>query len=139
MLAFLPNIQLTLLLVFVYASVLPLRDTFLIITIYVFLDNIQYGLSLYMIPMLTGWYGIAVIGYLVKGVSQPLQSIFTFPMVLWYSLQFITLHTVLYGTIWTYVVADIPFTILMMVSSYISVLFLYERLVGLIKAERGEQ
>src|SRR5690554_4722661 len=60
-LSFLPNIQLTVLLIVLYSKVLGLKRTIIIVTIHTFLDNLLMGFNIFYFPfMLVGWLIIPI-------------------------------------------------------------------------------
>lgn len=137
-LSFLPNIQLTILLIVVFSKTLGLKKTIIIVTIHTILDSIFFGsFSLvYFIPMLLGWLTIPILLTTVfKKVESPLiLSIIAGGCACLYTLYFAIINSLIMNTnIITYLIADIPFTLLLIVSSVISVIWLYQPLNQLIK------
>lgn len=133
LLAFLPNIQLTFFLIILYSKVLKLRGTLLIVTIHVLLDNLLNGsLSvLTTIPMFIGYIQIPlIIQIFFKNAKKPLflASYGVLASII-YSFSFlITNWLILPINIVSYIIADIPFTLTLCISSFISILLLYNPL-----------
>lgn len=130
-LMFLPNIQLTVFLIMFYSKKLGFLKTSIIVFIYVLLDNIfMASLGLFYTPfMLIGWMLIPV---LLCTLFNKVES------VIWLSCLGI-LFSLLYSWVMiipniiinkvdiiVYLINDIPFEILLSVSSFISVLWLYK-------------
>ena len=137
-LSFLPNIQLTILLIIVFSKTLGFKKTTIIVTIHTILDSIFFGsFSLvYFVPMLLGWLTIPLLlTTIFKKVESPLiLSIISGGCACLYTLYFAIANSLIMNTnIITYLIADIPFTLLLIVSSVISVIWLYQPLNQLIK------
>jgi energy-coupling factor transport system substrate-specific component len=132
-LAFLPNVQLTVLFIILYTKTLGFKKTFVIVTIYFILDAIIYGgLLLAYIPfMYIGWM---IIPISLSTVFRKIDSSFGLALLsilfaLLYSWIFIIPSVFIFNIPFLgYLIADIPFEILLVSSSYFSVLFLYEPL-----------
>ena len=132
---FLPNIQLTVLLLVVYSKRLGLIKTSIIIFIHTLLDCIVTGsLNLYYFPfMLLGWLLIPIIiTIFFKKCENPLiLAAMGVVFSLLYSWCFIIPNLLIpngniTGTSFvSYLVADLPFESLIAASSFISILWLY--------------
>ena len=134
-LAYIPNVQLVMLLMFLYVRNYKFSDVLIIITVYVVIDNMMYGgLGMYTIPMLVGWFVVAFTLRCWRSSCEvttlALLSILTSIL---YAIPFAIMNWILYGTIYAYIIADIPFVIVMCVSSYLSIILLYERIDRRIK------
>lgn len=130
-LSFLPNIQLTVFLIVVYTKVLGGIPTIIITIIHIFLDCIlNGGLSpLIFIPMCIGWMIIPItLGTFFKNVENPLiLALFGILYSICYSICFtITNCLFLKINVKAYILADIPFVILLSMSSFVSILVLYQ-------------
>ncbi|QWC00671.1 hypothetical protein KHQ88_03635 [Mycoplasmatota bacterium] len=135
MLSFIPNIQLTSLLILVYTKVFGLKKTYMIIIVHVFIDNLLFG-SLGMInvwmPMALAWLLISTLFYIVEKHTQSLIVIaltgYLFGHI--YGLMFIPFQAfVLEIDLVLYLLADIPWQIIMGISNFIAILWLYNPLV----------
>src|SRR5690554_2598343 len=71
----LPNIQLTILLIIVYARAIGIKRTIIIVIIHTMLDSLLWGFDIrYFLPMLVGWLIIPItLGTLFKKVSNPIM------------------------------------------------------------------
>lgn len=137
-LSFLPNIQLTVFLIVTYTKVLGVVPTIIITIVHVLLDCILSGSisPIITLPMLVGWLIIPItLGTLFKSVKNPLiLALFGILYSICYSMCFtITNCIFLEVNIKTYVLADIPFVILLSMSSFISISLLYEPATTILK------
>lgn len=132
LLSFIPNIQLSMLLVVLLASLFKWHEAIVVSTVYVLLDNLFFGgFGIYTIPMLLSWYGVIVAVKLLKpdGNSSKKIALFSILFSVWYAIPFMMFSIFLYDlNLISYIVADIPFWILMGMSSYISIDLLYAKL-----------
>ncbi len=129
-LAILPNIQLTFLLIFLYTKVLGFKKSVIIISIYVVIDcliNSSLGLAT-IIPMFIGWQ---LIPLTLCTVAKKLNSatslaILSIPLSIAYALCF-AVAVVIVGQIpiREYLIADIPFTLVLALSSFLTIWWLY--------------
>lgn len=132
-LSFIPNIQLTILLLFVFSRCLGTFKTLIIILINVIVQNIIWG-SVNIIFMITMFIGYMFTPILLNIVFKKVNNIIGLALIsilcsLLYCWSFI-LPAVLITEVSaaSYIVADILFEVLMAGSSFISILWLYERL-----------
>ncbi len=136
-LSLLPNIQLTFLLIFLYTRLLGVKKTLIIVVIYVFLDClIQSSLGLItIIPMMIGWIIVPIaLGTVFKSCKTSLSLAYaSIPLAIAYTLPF-TVTAMILGevAIENYLIADIPFTLLLVLSSFLSVWWLYDPLYGVL-------
>ena len=142
LLTFLPNIQLTFLLVVVYGATIGIRDGTLVILVHVLLDNLFMGsFNLYcMVPQFLGLFITLVMARLLKNKNEIIQSIFGAIGALIYCWLYVLVN------IWfldvrfmDYFIADIPFEIILVASTVVSILFLYKPLVKLINRFLNEK
>ncbi|MFP4478171.1 MAG: hypothetical protein ACLFPM_01910 [Candidatus Izemoplasmatales bacterium] len=130
--SFIPNIQLTTFLIMVYTSVFGLRKSYMIIIVHVFIDNLLFG-SLGMvniwIPMALAWLLIASIFSIIR---RRTDSIIIFAIVAYifghiYGLMFVPFQAfVLEIDILLYLLADIPWQIVMGIANFLAVMWLYK-------------
>jgi len=129
-LSFLPNIQLTVFLLILYSKNLGFVRTSIIVLVHVILDNIVMGsFSFHYTPfMLIGWLIIPIVVCLlfkkinsnfVLAISSVFFAIF-YALIM--SIPNIFITEVDYGA---YLLADIPFTTILSISSFVSTLWLY--------------
>ncbi len=131
LLSFIPNVQLTVFFIVLYSKVLGCFKTLIIIFIHTLLDNILFGnLGILFFPfMLIGWSVIPiVITMFRKNNEQPLMLAFVgFVCSLFYSWIFIIPNWLFTEVdIRLYILSDIPWEIVLAVSSFLTILWLYE-------------
>lgn len=136
-LTFLPNIQLTVLLLVVFSKVFKTWKTLIIILIYVIIDSLLMGaFSLIYLPFTyLGWAFIPILlNTLFKNVNSPLfMGILAILFAYLYCLVYLVpVVLILHFDFLTYLISDIPFEILLMGSSFISVYWLFQPLYKLI-------
>jgi len=134
-LSFLPNIQFTTLLVVLYSRIIGFKKTMLIVIIHVFAINIlsPFGPVIPMqIPaMLIGWLLIPILLHTVfrKFSSAWTLAIFGFFFGFVYGWMFIPVSIwILEIPFLTYLYADVLFELIMAVSNFLTILWLYEPL-----------
>lgn len=132
-LSFLPNIQVTFLLIVLYSKVLGSKKTSIIVIIHVILDNLFMGTfnilyvvfqaaGLLIVPItlntlfkkVNGSLGLAILGIFYSIIYSVL---FMIPACIIGSMELLP-----------YYIADIPFEILLALSSFLTILWLYEPL-----------
>ncbi|MBR6517018.1 MAG: hypothetical protein IKT40_09315 [Bacilli bacterium] len=129
-LAFLPNIQLTLFLMVVFSKKLGLIRTIIIITCYTLIDGLIGGPFniIYITFMLIGWLIIPILLCTIfKKVQSPLYlALIGVMFAFTYSWINIIPNLILTSaTIISYLIADYPFELLLAASSFLSILWLY--------------
>ncbi|MFA6628010.1 MAG: hypothetical protein WCQ80_00945 [Bacilli bacterium] len=136
-LAVLPNIQMTFLLIFLYTKIVGVKKTVFIIAIYVFLDCLitsSLGLITF-IPMLIGWLLVPLsLGTIFKPCKSTLSLAFvSIILSITYALSFMVAAVIVSEISFeAYVIADIPFTLLLALSSFLSIWWLYDPLYRVI-------
>ncbi|MBN2504364.1 MAG: hypothetical protein JXB20_03365 [Bacilli bacterium] len=137
LLVLLPNIQLTAVLLMVYAAVLPSSLLGVLVFAYVLLDSMLMGSLnlLYVIPMLAAWLTFVYVARLLRDRSIFIILIFAFLYGFVYGWFFIPAAMIERGIAiaWPYFLADLPFEIVMAVNNYFTVLLLYPLLKNLLK------
>lgn len=130
-LSFIPNIQLTVLLFILYTRLLGFKKTMIIIVLHTLADNLYLGgLNPFIfMPMLIGWSLIPVLLTTVfrqfKGVVS--LTIFAFVFGFIYGWVFIPFTMIaMNAKFLPYLIADLPFELLMAISGALSVALLYE-------------
>ena len=130
-LTFLPNIQLTVFLLVLYSKVFGFTRTSVMIIIHVLLDNLLMGsLNVFYVPfMLIGWLIIPlVICTLCKKIDNSIilallgimfsfiySWVYIIPNVLFYNINYLT-----------YLATDILWELVLALSSFITILWLYK-------------
>ena len=133
----LPNIQLTVVLIMVYAAVLPLSLSLPIVIGYVLLDNLLFGtISLIYTPaMFFSWMLLAIVAKLLSKKSFYAILGFAVLFAFLYGWSFIPANIMVQGitNFWPYLWADLPFELIMALSNFVSVLLLYRPLKSILK------
>ena len=138
-LTFLPNIQLTVFLIFLYTKTQGWIKTSIIVTIHVLLDNLVMGSMnvLTFVPMLIGWLTIPLtLGTIFKKVDKPIYlALLSIPYVMFYDFCFALFTSWLTDTtLYAWYVGGIVFDIILVMSSFLSILWLYEPLKKVIES-----
>lgn len=134
LLVFLPNIQLTVVLIIVFVSVYSFKESIILITAYVLLDNMYMGgmNPLYLMPMLLAWYLIPISyhTFLRKTKNELYLGIFAFGFGFVYGWMYIPFKMLEQGIFefWPYLLADILFEVIMAVFGLLTVVWLYKPL-----------
>lgn len=134
-LTFIPNVQLTFLLVICYGATIGILDGTLVVIVHVLIDNlIMNSFTPYIIiPMFIGLEIALIFGYLLRNRKEWVVSIFAglagfiYCMIFWGS-------TVLFYSVEPipYLISDIPFETILITCNVITVLFLYKPVVKII-------
>ena len=131
LLVFLPNIQLTFLLIVLYTKVFGAKKSLMIVFIHVLLDNMIMGSFTFitMIPMLVGYTILVFLTNLVKD-----KKLFWIVLIacigsLVYTYMFVFMNKIVYDVdLIAYLVADIPFEILLVLSTILTITYLFRPL-----------
>ncbi len=133
--AFIPNVQLTSLLLVLYSKLLGFRKTTLIITIHVIATNLlsPFGpvLPLHIPSMFIGWMLIPI---LLSTVFRRVEgvwglSLFGFVFGFLYGWAFIPISVFAFGIPFIeYFIMDLPFEFVMAITNFLTILWLYEPL-----------
>lgn len=132
-LTFIPNVQMTFLLIIVFSKVLKTYKTLIIILIHVLLDNIFMGsFNIIFIPfMLIGYSIIPILlnTCFKKVESETLLAFLSIMFSFIYCFMYIIPNVIIMNiNILDYIIADLPFTIILSISSFVSVLWLFRPL-----------
>lgn len=125
-LSFLPNIQITFLLLIVYSKVIKIKKTLFIIFIHVLLDNLfMASFNIVYVPfMFIGYSIIPLVINITKVESEFKISFLSVLFSIVYTFVYIIPNSILLNiNIRDYIIADIPFTIILSISSFVSVFF----------------
>jgi energy-coupling factor transport system substrate-specific component len=139
MLEFLPNIQLTVVLLMAFIFFLSLSESFILVTVYTMLDILLGGISLYALPMFVAWNLFALIVFFAKGNRVKLLIIgILFPIFysLVLGLPYIYMLNIDFRL---YYLADIPFTLIFIASNIVTILWLYKMIVKTLSNYMGEK
>lgn len=137
LLSFIPNVSFTPLLIAIFFFTFGAKDTFIIVTIHVLLDNIVMGSIniVYTPAMFIGWYTLVFLLFLIRNVTNKwiislvvglhgfiYCGCFLIASVLFYKIPFDI-----------YLASDIPFTLILVLSSFVTTLLLFNPLVKVLK------
>ena len=130
-LSFLPNIQLTVFLLVLYSKIFKLWKVLLVIVIHVLLDNLFMGsFSIYYFPfMLLGWSIIPIIIniFFKNNENSIVLAIVGFGCSFIYCFLFAIPQMLLTETsLMTYLAADFSFEIILAISSFLAILWLFK-------------
>lgn len=141
MLLLLPNVQLTVLLIFLFVSVFTYKESLIYIIGYVLLDNLYMGgfNLFYMIPMLFAWSLIPLAYHTVlkRTTSESKLAVAALLFGFIYGWSFIPFNMIQMGidNFWVYLSADVTFEIIMAVTGFVTVYYLFKPLrVALLRA-----
>ncbi len=129
LLTLIPNIQFTFLLIMLYGAVLGPKRGSLIVLVHVLLDNLFMSsfTPTVMLPMLVGHEITMLIGYYLKNKNLIVKSIgIAMSSIIYAFLFFVTTIYVYNINPIAYLVADIPFDIILISCNIICVLWLYK-------------
>ena len=130
LLAFLPNIQLTVFLIVLYSKKIGFLKTSSIILIHVILDNLIGGSFnfIYLPFMFIGWMIIPIFTslFLKKCENTLILASLGFTFAFIYSWCYIIPNCLIMNVaLKDYLVADLPFEVILAISSFLSILWLY--------------
>ena len=135
-LAFLPNVQLTVFLIVLYSKTLGFKKTAIIVVLHILFDMVLGGFNiLYLLPMLVGWLSIPV---LLSTIFKKTDSLIVLGLIgvlcsFIYSWSFVFIEVVVMKSNFTaYLIADLPFEVILACSSFLSIIWLYQPLYILI-------
>ena len=131
-LTIIPNFQFSTVLIVIYSRVFKFRKTTLIIFVHVLLDNIYMG-SLGMlnivIPMFIAWMIIPILMNTIFRNTENIIILMIFGYFFGhiYGLVYVPFQAWLLNiNIRTYIIADIPFEIIMGISNAITIMWIYQ-------------
>ncbi|MDD3122758.1 MAG: hypothetical protein PHC62_04460 [Candidatus Izemoplasmatales bacterium] len=137
-LVIIPNVQLTTLLIMVYAAILPMSLLVILVSGYVLLDSLLMASlnPIYMIPMLVSWLLLAIFSKKLKNKQLWVYVVFGFLFGFLYGWSFIPskMLTLDVFYVWPYLISDLPFEVIMAVTNAIFILLLYKPLVALLQS-----
>ena len=131
LLAFIPNVSLTVFLIVLYSKVFGTKRTLLILVIHVALDNFIMGnMSPIFVPcMYVGWALIPILlNTVFKNASKTIHlallgAMFSF-LYCW--IYIVPAHYAMGVSYSAYILSDILFEVILAVSSFLSILWLYD-------------
>lgn len=139
LLIMIPNVQFTIVLIYVFVSVFSFKESLIYITIYVILDNLYLGgFNLFnVIPMFVSWNLIPLFYHTVlkQTKNEKLLAISALCFGFIYSWSFFPGAIILYGLkdVWkVYILSDIPFELILATTGFVTVLWLYKPLYNIV-------
>ena len=136
-----PNVQFTTLLIVLYASLFKFRESVAIIVIYIILDNMYMSSfhPLYTPPMFIAWLTIPVVYHTVlrKTKNEISLALFGLFFGFYYGWVFIPFRMIEFGItdFWPYLMLDLPFEIIMAISNFVTILWLFKPLSTTLETE----
>lgn len=134
LLMFIPNVQLTVLLIILFVSVFSFKESIMMITAYVFLDSLYMGgfNLFYMVPMMLAWYLIPLSYHTILRRTKNEHKLAIFALVFgfvygWMFIPFNMIQTGIPNFI-PYLLADLPFELIMATTGFLTVLWIYKPL-----------
>lgn len=137
-LSFIPNVQFSFLIVITLGATVGLKWGTVIVIIHVIADNLLWGsfVPYVVIPMFMGWEVTLLAGYLTRKSKTFIVILFGILASLIYCWMFIPFNVLfLHVKLLPYVLADIPFEIILVISTIFTLLWLYEPLKKLIDSQ----
>lgn len=135
-LSMIPVVQIIVLLIMVCSRVFKTMKTMIIVLGYVYFDCLlSSGLHIgIFLPMLCGWICIPIIMRFIKTKNAWKLGGWAILFSLLYSWMYIPFNMIFFGIDWkSYLIADIPFEIGLAISSFITVIWVFQPLVQLLK------
>lgn len=136
-----PNVQLTFLLIICYQEVFGIKKSILIILIHVILDNLVMGSFnvIVILPMFLGYLLTIMFKSFYKGNNIYMIGLIGILSSIIYALGF-ALFNVLFLEIKIvdYLIADIPFTLILCLSTFLSILWLYNPITKILRKKIEE-
>lgn len=140
-LTFIPNVQLSTMLIVLYTTLFSFRRMTAIIFVHVLLDNIYMGSMhpLYTPAMFIAWMIIPIAWHTVlrRSVCEKRLALFGIVFGFLYGMTFIPFRMIEFGVhiFWPYFLADLPFEIIMAASNFVTIYWLYGPLRQVLRRE----
>ena len=142
LLTVIPSVQLTFFLIMIYGATIGLGYGSIIVLAHVLLDNLYMG-SFYITtigPMIIGYEITLLAGYLLRGKNEFLNGTINALCAVIYSALFIPVNIFVYDVEpLAYMIADIPFVLVMMTCNMFCALFLYKPIYNLLNKEFNKE
>jgi len=123
---FLPNIAFTPLLFAIYFANRSYKESITLVSLYILLEVVQWGLGIWVAPMWLGWILWIVLVKQIKFVPVYIKG-FLFAYL--YGLIFMPFTVIVYKVNWwSYIVADFPFASTMAIGNILTLALLFDRL-----------
>ena len=137
-LTFIPSVQFTFFLIILYGATIGLGYGSIIVVIHVLLDNLYMSsFTIFTIgPMLIGYEITLICGYLLRNRSEWIIALASGICALIYAALFIPVNIVVYNVDpIAYIIADIPFDVVLVCCNVLCVLILYKPMYKLLNDE----
>lgn len=137
-LTFIPSVQFTFFLIILYGATIGLGYGSIIVVIHVLLDNLYMSsFTIFTIgPMLIGYEVTLICGYLLRNRSEWIIALASGICALIYAALFIPVNIVVYNVDpIAYIIADIPFDVVLVCCNVLCVLILYKPMYKLLNDE----
>lgn len=139
-LSFIPNVQLTVVLLIIYTKVVGFKKTIIIVLLHTVIDNLYNGSinPFIVMPMLIGWSLIPILlSTIFRKFDSPVwMMLFAFIFGFVYGWMFIPFTSYQFGiNAWAYFLSDLPFEAVMGVSGAISVGLFYTPIMTFLKEQ----
>lgn len=130
LLTFIPNVQFTTLLILLFVTHFTFKESMIMLLVYVFLDSLWMGAlnPLIMVPMYLGWALIPMFYHTVLKRTQNVHVLALFGLFMGslYGFVFVPFAVLQTGvSAQVYILADIPFQIVMGLSNFMTIYWLY--------------
>lgn len=133
-----PNVQFTFLLISLYACVLGCKRTSIIVFIHVILDNIIWGslTPIVVLPMFIGYEILILLVHLVRKKNLVLITLMSCLGSLIYCWTFLVANAIFLDIdVHLYFIADIPFEILLLVSTIFTMTYCFRPIEKILRVE----
>ncbi len=137
-LSFVPNFQFSFLIIITMGAVVGLKWGSLIVIFHVIVDNLIWGLVVphLIIPMMIGYEITLLFGYLTRNAKLEIVIIFGILASLVYCWLFIPFNVIFLKIgFLTYLLADILFELILVISTIFTILWFYHPLKKLIEVQ----
>lgn len=135
LLVFIPQVQLTVILIVVFARYLTYKELIPLVLAYVLLDNMVMGSLnlLYSLPMFISWPILAIVARALRNKPDYVLFIWSIVFAFVYSWMFIPVNMIVQANFdpWRYLVIDFPWEIALAANSAATFLLLHRPLISL--------
>lgn len=129
-----PNVQLTTLLFLILFENNDKTVSALSIVYYVVLQGLMWGFGSYILGMYIGWFLYMIIAKIFIKTGVGMKAFISLLFAFIYGLSFYPMTGIIYQIPFaTYMVADFPYALIMGVSNFISILWLYPKTSQVVK------
>ena len=140
-LSFIPGFQLSFLLILIIGGTLGLKWGNFVLFIYLTLDNLSFGsfMPYVIIPMIIGWEFTLLMGYLFRNKNKFILAAMGIVSCLVYCWSYLPFSKFFFKVdIISYLISDITYEILLSITTFITIIFLYNPLKTIIAYQWNE-